>query len=92
MVGLLVLGFALVHVVDRNGAKVSQQEAVAIARARIDFKPEDYQIRFIRRGIPSRGFWVVSFYIRKQLGGYARVTVVLVDAATGRVTEVRRAT
>jgi hypothetical protein len=92
MVGLLVLGFALVHVVDRNGAKVGQQEAVAIARTRIDFKPEDYQIRFIRRGIPSRGFWVVSFYIRKRLGGYARVTVVLVDAATGRVTEVRRTT
>jgi Peptidase propeptide and YPEB domain len=92
MIGLLALGFVLVHVVDRNGAKVSQDEAVAIARAQIDFKPEDYQIRFIRRGIPSRGYWVVSFFIRKQAGGYERVTVVLVDAASGRVTEVRRTT
>jgi hypothetical protein len=92
MVGLLALGFVLVHVVDRNGAKVRQEEAVAIARAQIDFKPEDYQIRFIRRGIPSRGYWVVSFFIRKQAGGYERVTVVLIDAASGRVTEVHRTT
>ena len=92
MIGLLALGFVLVHVVDRNGAKVGQDEAVAIARAQIDFEPEDHQIRFIRRGIPSRGYWVVSFYIRKQAGGYKRVTVVLVDAASGRVTEVRRTT
>jgi hypothetical protein len=92
MAGLLALGFVLVYVVDRHGARVSQDEAVAIARTRIDFAPEDYQIRFLRRGIPSRGYWAVSFFIRKQAGGYERVTVVLVDAASGKVTEVRRET
>lgn len=92
MAGLLALGFLLVHVVDRHGARVSQEQAVAIARTRIDFRPEDYQIRFLRRGIPSRGYWAVSFFIRKKAGGYARVTVVLVDAANGQVTEVRRST
>jgi hypothetical protein len=92
MAGLLALGFVLVHVVDRNGAKVSQDEAVAIARAQIDFEPEDHQIRFLRRGIPSRGYWAVSFFIRKEGGGYERVTVVLVDASSGKVTEVRRET
>jgi hypothetical protein len=92
MAGLLALGFVLVHVVDRHGAKVSQDEAVAIARAQIDFEPEDYQIRFLRRGIPSRGFWAVSFFTRKEGGGYERVTVVLVDASSGKVTEVRRTT
>jgi hypothetical protein len=92
MVGLLALGFALVHVVDRTGAKVSQDDAVAIARTQVDFEPEDYQIRFLRRGIPSRGYWAVSFFIRKQPSGYKRVTVVLVDAASGKITEVRRTT
>jgi hypothetical protein len=71
---------------------VSEDRAVAIARPRIDFKPQDHQIRFIRRGIPPRGYWVVSFYIRRQGGGYKRVTVVLVDAQSGKVTEVRRST
>ena len=90
MVGLLVVGIVLVNVAGRGSPRVSKEEAVAIARPRIDFKPEDHQIRFIRRGIPPRGFWVVSFFIRKRIGGYKRVTVVLVDASTGQVTEVRR--
>jgi hypothetical protein len=34
----------------------------------------------------------VSFFIRRQSGGYKRVTVVLVDAQTGKVAEVRRST
>ena len=92
MAGLIAIGLVLVNVLGRGGPKVSKQEAVAIARPRIDFTPQDYQVRFIRRGIPSHGFWVVSFFIRKQAGGYKRVTVVLVDASTGRVTEVRRTT
>lgn len=90
MVGLLTLGLVLVNVLGRGSPTVSEKEAVAIARPHIDFKPQDYQIRFIRRGIPSRGFWAVSFYTRKRDGGYKRVTVVLVDASTGEVTEVRR--
>ena len=92
MVLLLAVGFALVHVAGRGEKRVSKDDAIAIARLRIDFKPNGFQIRFIRRGIPSRGFWVVSFYIRKQEGGYKRVTVVLVNASTGQVTEVRRTT
>ena len=92
MVGLLALGLVLVNVLGRGKPHVSQARAVAIARARIDFKPEDHQIRFVRRGIPSRGYWIVSFYIPKPEGGYKRVTVVGVDAETGQVTEVRRST
>jgi hypothetical protein len=90
MVGLLALGLVLVNVLGSGKPHVSDDRAVAIARARIDFKPEDHQIRFVRRGIPPRGYWVVSFFIRRQSGGYKRVTVVLVDAQTGKVAEVRR--
>ena len=90
MVALLALGLALVHFAGRNEKKVSQEEALAIARPQIDFKPNGHQIRYIRRGIPSHGFWVVSYYIRNALGSYKRVTVVLVDASTGEVAEVRR--
>ena len=90
MVGLLALGLVLVNVVGRGKPRVDSQRAVAIARPHVDFTPQDHQIRFVRRGIPPRGYWVVSFYIRGESGGYKRVTVVLVDAETGRVTEVRR--
>ena len=92
MVGLLALGFVLVHFAGRNDKRVSQDQAVAISRMRIDFVPTGHQIRYVRRGIPSHGYWVTSFYIRKKDGTYSRVTVVLVDASSGRVTEVRRTT
>jgi hypothetical protein len=91
MVGLLAIGLVLVNVLGGGKPHVSQERAVAIARPRIDFKPQDHQIRFVRRGVPPRGYWIVSFFIRNTEGGYKRVTVVLVDAQTGRVTEVRRA-
>ena len=66
MVGLIALGLVLVNLLGTAPARrSSKSEAVAIARPRIDFVPQDHQIRFIRRGIPPRGFWVVSFFIRK---------------------------
>ena len=92
MVGLLALGRVLVNVLGGGKPHVSEERAVAIARPHVDFTPQDHQIRFVRQGIPPRGYWVVSFFIRKQGGGYKRVTVVLVDAQSGRVTEVRRTT
>jgi hypothetical protein len=90
MVALLALGFVLVHFADRGGRKVSKDDAIAIARGEIDFEPTGYQIRFLRRGVPPRGYWITSYYIRKPAGNYSRVTVVVIDAATGKVTEVHR--
>jgi hypothetical protein len=92
MVGLLVLGIVLVNVLGRSTPKVSKSEAVKISRPRIDFVPEDHQIRYIKRGIPPHGFWVVSYFITRQGGGYKRVTVVVLDATSGKVTEVRKTT
>ena len=33
---------------------------MAIAREQIDYEPERVAVRFMRRGIPSRGYWAVS--------------------------------
>jgi Peptidase propeptide and YPEB domain len=90
MAALIALGLALVHFGGGNEKKISKDEALAIARPRIDFSPNGHQIRYLRRGIPSHGFWVVTYYIRNEAGKYKRVTVVFVDASTGEVTEVRR--
>jgi hypothetical protein len=92
MVALIAIGLVLVKVLGRGTPNVSKSEALVISRPRIDFVPQDHQIRFIRRGIPPRGYWIVSYYIPKQEGGYKRVTVVVVDATSGKVTEVKRST
>jgi len=91
MVALLALGLVLTRVLGRTTPKVSKTDAVAVARPNVDFKPQGYNIRLVRQGIPPRPFWVVSFWIRKASGGYSRITVVLVDASNGRVAQVRRA-
>jgi hypothetical protein len=92
MAVLLLAALMLTRVLGQTGPDVSKDEAVAIARAEVDFSPDGHNIRFLRRGVPPRPFWVVSFWIRAPDGGYSKVTVAVVDADTGRVTEVRQAT
>ena len=93
MVALIALGLVLTRVLGRTTPKVSKQDAVAVARPNVDFKPQGYNIRLVRQGIPPRPVWAVSFWIRKSGGGgYSRITLVLVDANSGRVMQVRRTT
>jgi len=90
MVALLALGLVLTRVLGRTDTKVSKDDAIAVARTKVDFKPQGHNIRLLRQGIPPRPVWAVSFWIRKTGGGFSRITVVLVDASSGRVVQVRR--
>jgi hypothetical protein len=90
MVGLVVLGLLLTRVLGHGNAKVSEERAVDVARPYVDFTPEGHNIRLVRRGIPPRPFWAVSFWIKNDAGDPTRVTVVLVNADTGDVTEVKK--
>lgn len=92
MVALLALGLVLTRVLGRTDTKVSKDDAIAVARPKIDFKPQGHNIRLVRQGIPPRPVWAISFWIRKAGGGFSRVTIVLVDANNGRVMQVRRTT
>ena len=92
MVALLVLGLVLTRVLGRTDTKVSKDDAIAVARPKVDFKPQGHNIRLVRQGIPPRPVWAISFWIRKAGGGFSRITIVLVDANNGRVMQVRRST
>jgi hypothetical protein len=92
MVALIALGLVLTRVLGKTTPKVSKDDAVAVARPNVDFKPQGYNIRLVRQGIPPRPVWAVSFWIRKAAGGFSRITIVLVDANSGRVMQVRRTT
>jgi hypothetical protein len=92
MVALLALGLVLTRVLGRTDTKVSKDDAIAVARPKIDFKPQGHNIRLVRQGIPPRPVWAISFWIRKAGGGFSRITIVLVDANNGRVMQVRRST
>ena len=90
MVALIAIGLLLTRVLDRSGARVSEERAVEVARPYAGFTPEGHNIRLLRRGIPPKPFWAVSFWIKDASGDPTRVTLVLVNADTGDVTEVKK--
>jgi hypothetical protein len=90
MVGLVVVALVISRVVGHGGARISEERAVEIARPQIDFTPQGHNIRLVRRGIPPRPYWAVSFWIKNSSGNTTQVTLVLINADTGRVTEVRK--
>jgi hypothetical protein len=90
MAALILLALLLTRVLGHGNAKISEERAVATARPYAGFTPEGHNIRLVRRGIPSRPFWAISFWIKNDAGDPTRVTVVLVNADTGDVTEVRK--
>ena len=70
--------------------QVGQQEAVQIAKHQVSFAPDRTQVRYVKRGLQSRGFWAVSLVTIRPDGTIGRSAVVLVDGDTGDVAEVRR--
>ena len=64
---------------------VRQDEAVEIAVGAIRFEAECYQIRFLRQGVQSQGFWFVSLWTLTPRGQFDKLALVQVNAETGRV-------
>jgi hypothetical protein len=90
MVALVAIGLVVTRVLHRGGAQVSEERAVEAARPYAGFTPEGHNIRLVRQGIPPRPVWAISFWIKNDAGDPTRVTVVLVNADTGDVTEVKK--
>jgi hypothetical protein len=86
LVAVLFVAFLVARTCGSSEPGVSQEEAVAIAEAQIDFEPSRHQIRNVPRGIESRS-WMVSLYTgtpsRPQ-----ECQVVEIDADSGRVIQV----
>ena len=75
-----------------GGTDISDDEAVRIARAQIDFEPEEHKARLGNQGFPPTAVWGITFWIPAADGeeGFERRTAVEVDADTGVVIAVRR--
>ena len=89
MAALIVVGLLLTRLPGHGKPQISEEKAVAIARPQAHFIPQGHNIRLVRRGIPPRPFWAVSFWIPNSTGGYSKTTVVLLDANTGRIDQIR---
>ena len=68
--------------------RIPQEQAIASARAQIDFRPARTQIRLVRQGLNAKPYWAVSLSVPARDGAPARVATVRVDANTGKVAAV----
>jgi hypothetical protein len=91
LAAVLVAALLVSRSCGETSADVSQDEAVAIAEAQVDFEPNDVKVRLQKRGFNSRPFWLVGLGLKGADGGYEQAVNVLIDASTGAVEEVRRA-
>lgn len=87
--GLLLVIFAASRGCQRQGQDVTQEEAVAIAREEVDFEPDEVQVRLLRQGVTFAQRWIVGLAEKRPNGERFNVTVVVIDAESGEVVEVR---
>lgn len=90
LLAVLLLAFLASRSCASRETEISQDEAVEIARGEVDFEPDRVGVRFLPRGVESRPTWAVSLATENAEGALERVTVVVVDARSGDVEEVRR--
>jgi hypothetical protein len=87
---LVAILFLAAFVVSRGCQKhevaIDKERGMAIARTQVTYKPSHIAVRFVRRGIPSRGYWAVSLPGKDP----PRITTVIVNAASGNIVEVNR--
>ena len=66
LIALLGLIFFVSRSCQQSQVRVSQSEAIATAKAQVDFKPTDTAIRLLRQGLSTKPFWIVVLYTRND--------------------------
>jgi hypothetical protein len=88
---VLVAAFVFAQTCQKDQVRVSEEQAIQTARDQVSFEPQRTQIRFLRQGINSKPFWIVSLSIPGEVEDtFRRIAVVRVDANTGEVEDVER--
>lgn len=91
LLSVIVAAFLVSRGCQRSYVRITKDQAVGIAERSIDFKPTGYTIKLIPRGVvKQKRAWAVSLWIRPQARGYRRLSVVLLDANTGKVLWVKK--
>ena len=89
LLAVLLVAFLVARGCAGAGSEISKEEAIEIARREVAYRPDQTQVKLLRRGFQSRPYWAVSLATVGAGGALDRVTVVLVDARTREVAEIR---
>jgi NAD(P)H-flavin reductase len=88
IVGVLVLAFVVARGCQQSQVRISKETAIVTAKREVDFSPRRTNVRLLRQGINSKPYWYVNLSIPGQQGSTRRLSVVKIDANTGKVVEI----
>jgi hypothetical protein len=91
IVAVLALAFVVAQTCQQSQIRLTKEQAIAKAEARVDFEPDRTQIRLVRQGITAEPFWIVSLSIAgDQEDSFRELALVKIDANTGKLESVRQ--
>jgi NAD(P)H-flavin reductase len=89
IVGVLVLAFFVARGCQQTQVRIDKQQAVATATDAVDFEPRRTNVRLLRQGLNSKPYWFVNLSVPGSAEGTVRrLSVVQIDANTGKVLEI----
>jgi hypothetical protein len=91
VVGVLVLAFVVARGCQQSQVRISKETAIVTAEREVDFTPRRTNVRLLRQGVNSKPYWFVNLSVPgRQKGSISRLSVVKIDANTGKVVEIDR--
>ena len=89
--GVFVLAFVVARGCQQAQVRFTKEQAIVIAERQVNFEPQRTQVRFLRQGLNSKPYWIVSLSIPgEREGTFRRLATVKISANTGKVEEVNR--
>jgi hypothetical protein len=89
---LIVLAFFVSRSCQQSQIRITKEQAIATAEERVDFTPENTQVRLLRQGLSSKPFWIVSLSVPsdEEENAFSRLALVRIDANTGEIADVQQ--
>lgn len=91
LVAVLVAAFFVAKSCQQSQVRVTKEQAIATAKRAVDFRPRTTNIRLLRQGLGSKPYWFVNLSVPGRDSDIPRrLSVVKIDANTGKVEEIDR--
>jgi hypothetical protein len=87
---VLVAAFVAAQTCQKSQIRLDKNQAIAKAKAEVDFTPQRTQVRLLRQGLNSKPYWIVSLSRPgERKGTFSALAVFRINANTGKLERVR---
>jgi hypothetical protein len=91
IVAVLAVAFVAAQTCQKSSVRLDKNQAIAKAEGQVDFSPTRTQVRFLRQGLTSKPYWVVSLSVPgSRPNTFSKLAVVRINANSGKVAEVKQ--